>query len=63
MFPRTNPAVMFQSVPEDAILLLTEQEAYFGLNQHLSADALLEDPTTLLGGSVVCGPALSPGAS
>lgn len=32
MLPRPHPAVLFQSVPEGAILLHTEQEIYFGLN-------------------------------
>lgn len=32
MLPRPHPAVLFQPVPEGAILLHTEQEVYFGLN-------------------------------
>lgn len=32
MLPRPHPAVLFQPVPDGAILLHTEQEIYFGLN-------------------------------
>jgi len=32
MLPRPHPAVLFQRVPEGAILLHSEQEVYFGLN-------------------------------
>jgi len=32
MLPKPNPAVLFQAVPDGAILLHTEQEIYFGLN-------------------------------
>lgn len=32
MLPRPHPAVLFQPVPEGAILLHTEQEVYFELN-------------------------------
>lgn len=33
MLPHPNPAVLFQPVAEGAILLHTEQEIYFGLNE------------------------------
>ena len=33
MLPKPNPAVLFQELPDGAILLNTEQEIYFGLNQ------------------------------
>lgn len=33
MLPTPNPAVLFQTVAEGAILLHTEQEIYFGLNE------------------------------
>ncbi|HLV26341.1 MAG TPA: PqqD family protein [Gemmatimonadales bacterium] len=33
MLPTPNPAVLFQPVAEGAILLHTEQEIYFGLNE------------------------------
>ncbi len=32
MLPIPHPAVLFQPVPDGAILLHTEQEIYFGLN-------------------------------
>jgi len=32
MLPKPHPAVLFQPVPEGAILLHMEQEVYFGLN-------------------------------
>lgn len=32
MLPKPHPAVLFQPVPDGAILLHTEQEIYFGLN-------------------------------
>ncbi len=33
MLPTPNPAVLFQPVAEGAILLHTEREIYFGLNE------------------------------
>ncbi len=33
MLPRPNPAVLFQPLPEGAVLLDSAQETYFGLNQ------------------------------
>lgn len=32
MLPKPNPAVLFQELPDGAILLNPEQEIYFGLN-------------------------------
>ena len=33
MLPRPNPAILFQPLPEGAVLLDSANETYFGLNQ------------------------------